>query len=80
MKTLVDNFSVLSIEKCLLQKLPEMFTPETVIGLDDTQVEGIAAESEESRAERSRATEKLKVLERTLKVLNSLDRHKPSGQ
>jgi hypothetical protein len=79
-KTLVDNFSVLSIEKCLLQKLPEMFTPEIVIGLEEDQVERIAAESEESRAERSRATEKLTVLENTLKVLQSLDRHKASGK
>lgn len=80
MKTLVDNFSVLSIEKCLLQKLPEMFTPEIVIGLDDAQIEGIASESEESRAERSRATEKLQVLEETLNVLRSLDRHKITGK
>jgi hypothetical protein len=80
MKTLVDNFSVLSIEKCLLQKLPEMFTPEIVLGLGDDEIESIAAESGESRAERSRASEKLKVLESTLKVLQSLDRHKASGE
>ena len=57
-----------------------MLTPETVIGLDDAQIESIAAESEESRAERSRTTEKLKVLEETLNVLRSLDRHKTSGK
>ena len=79
MKTLVDNFSVLSIEKCLLQKLPEMFTPEIVMDLDDAQIESIAAESEESQTERNRATEKLNVLQSTLKVLQSLDRHKVSG-
>lgn len=80
MKTLVDNFSVLSIEKCLLQKLPSMFTPEIVLGLEDNQVESIAAESEESLTERNRATEKLTVLEKTLKILQGLDRHKTAGK
>lgn len=80
MKTLVDNFSVLSIEKCLLQQLPKMLTPEVVIGLEDAEVESIAAESEESQLERSRTTEKLKVLKSTLKVLQSLDRHKSTVQ
>lgn len=80
MKTIVDNFSVLSIEKCLLQKLPDMLTPEIVLGLDDEQIESIAAESAESRAERTQAVEKLKVLEGTLKVLQSLDRHKSTDE
>ncbi|KAF7504265.1 hypothetical protein GJ744_002523 [Endocarpon pusillum] len=79
-KTLVDVFSELAIEQCLLQKLPEMFTPEVVFALGPDEIESIAAESEESRVERSRATEKLKVLESTLKVLHSLDRHKITVQ
>jgi hypothetical protein len=56
-----------------------MFTPEVVFALEPDEIESIAAESEESRIERSRATEKLKVLERTLKVLHSLDRHKSAS-
>jgi hypothetical protein len=79
-KTLVDIFSELAIEQCLLQKLPEMFTPEVVFALEPDEIESIAAESEESRIERSRTMEKLKVLEGTLKVLHSLNRHKSTGE
>lgn len=79
-KTLVDIFSELAIEQCLLQQLPEMFTPEVVFALEPDEIESIAAESEESRVERSRTMEKLKILEGTLKVLHSLDRHKSVGE
>jgi hypothetical protein len=77
MKVLVDVFSVLSIEKCLLEKLPKIFYPEVVIGLSDSVLESIAAETEDSKAERVSSTKKLEVLEATLKLLNRLDRHKP---
>jgi hypothetical protein len=77
MKTLVDVFSVLSIEKCLLEKLPGIFCPEVVIGLDDSLLQSIAAETEESKAERASSTKKLQILEATLKALHRLDRHKP---
>lgn len=80
MKTLVDDFSVLAVEKCLVKRLPDLLSPKTIAGLDDTTITNIAAETEESRLERSRATEKLKVLESTLLVLRSLDMHKPAGE
>lgn len=80
MKTFVDDFSVLAVEKCLVKRLPNLLSPKTIIPLDDDTVSNIAAETEESRLERSRATEKLKVLESTLVVLRSLDRHKPAGE
>jgi hypothetical protein len=76
MKTVVDNFSVLAVEKCLMKRLPDLLSPRTIMTLDDEKVTLIAAESEESRFERSRATDKLKVLESALVVLRSLDRHK----
>jgi hypothetical protein len=78
MKTMVDDLSVLAVEKCLVKRLPDLLSPETIIGLDDATIIRIAAETEESRLERSRVTEKLKVLESTLVVLRSLDRHKPA--
>lgn len=75
---MVDDLSVLAVEKCLVKRLPDLLSPETIIGLDDATTTRIAAETEESRLERSRVTEKLKVLESTLVVLRSLDRHKPA--
>jgi GTPase SAR1 family protein len=78
-KTLVDDFSVLAIEACLLEKLPEIFSPTVVSKLTDSVVEDIAGETEESKAERAAFLKKLQVLEETLSVLHRLDRHRPTG-
>ena len=79
-RSLVDNFCILSIEKCLLQKLAGLFCPEVVFSLDDAATEAIAAETEESKMERAASTRKMEILEASLKVLRSLDRHKPHGK
>ena len=78
MKTFVDDFSVLGVEKCLLYPLPDMFSPKTVISLSDKLVTNIAAETEDSQIERTRTMEKLKVLRATLDILHSLDMHQPT--
>jgi hypothetical protein len=80
MKTVVDNFSVLAVEKCLLKRLPDVLSPRTAGSLDDVTVSQIAAESEESRLERSRTTRKLDILKPALVVLCSLQRHKAVGK
>jgi hypothetical protein len=80
MKTLVDDFSVLAVEKCLLKRLPDVLSPKTAGSLDDVTVSQIAAETEESRLERSHATHKLSILEWALVVLRSLERHKAVGK
>jgi hypothetical protein len=79
MKTLVDDFSVLAVEKCLLQELPQPFSPKAVISLDDSTISDIAAETEESTAEGERANEKLRVLGAALTVLKGLRQLHPSG-
>ena len=76
MKVLVDNFAVLGIENCLLNMLPEMFSPETVMGLDEGLAEDIATETEDSLNERARVTRKLDSLEAGLKILNRLGQYK----
>lgn len=78
MKTLVDDFSVLAIER-YLQELPKIFSPEIVTTLDDTTIERIAAETKESVLERTRLMEKLKVLTSSHETLKGLDRQKPVG-
>jgi len=80
MKTLIDDFSVLAVEKCLLQQLPELFSPKTVISLDDTLTARVAAETDESRAERSETVQKLRVLETALVVLRSLAQSQTFGK
>jgi len=62
MKVMVDNFAVLGIEFCLLERLSEMLLSEIVINLDDVIVQEIAAEDEDSQIERVRALTKLQSL------------------
>ena len=70
MKVLVDNFSVLAVEKCMLSDLSNVLSPDIVMKLDDDMVSKIAAESESSILERKRTTEELKSLEEGLVTLN----------
>ncbi|KAJ9257405.1 hypothetical protein DTO207G8_2159 [Paecilomyces variotii] len=71
----IDDISVLAVERCLIQKLPFLFSPETVSRLQNPNVGKLAGESDESSAERSRLSEKLNALEQGLRSLKVLDKH-----
>lgn len=75
LKKVVDDISVLAVEECLIQQLPTLFMPEAVFNMDDDIIRGIAAESEESAAERERSTVRLRVLEMGLRDLSRLNNH-----
>lgn len=64
--------SVLAIENCLIQKLPDLLSLDRVCDLTDVEVHSIAGESSESVAERLRTTQKLQVLESGLVELSRL--------
>lgn len=72
MKRYVDDVSVLAIEKCLLQNLLTIFTSDTVLNLPPSVIQRVAGESEETAVERDAATEKLRVLEYAMTILNQL--------
>lgn len=80
MKTPIDDFSVLAVEKCLLQQLPEIFSLKTVISLDDTLTARVATETDESRSERVETVQKLRVLETALIVLRRLAQSQTIGE
>ncbi|KAI1292937.1 P-loop containing nucleoside triphosphate hydrolase protein [Xylaria venustula] len=63
LKTIVDEVSVLAIEKCLIQELPQLLSPETICDLTNEKVHSMAAEGETSVAARDRLNEKLEVLQ-----------------
>ncbi|KAK3294434.1 P-loop containing nucleoside triphosphate hydrolase protein [Chaetomium fimeti] len=75
LKSLVDSVSTLAVERCLLQKLSAILSPEIVCELTDDAVQRIAAESPESVAERVQAAEKLAVLEDAMFELKRLGMH-----
>ncbi|KAJ8132968.1 hypothetical protein O1611_g656 [Lasiodiplodia mahajangana] len=69
LKTLIDDVSVLAIERCLIQKLPQLLPPDKIYDLTDEQVRLMAGESESSAVERERLNKKLWVLQRGLTQL-----------
>jgi hypothetical protein len=66
---------VLAVEACLVESLPTIFCPETVLDIEDDIVAALAAENEDSLAERAQSSEKLKVLENGLRELKSIKQH-----
>ncbi len=80
MKVLVDNFSVLAVEKCVLSDLANCLSPERVMMLGDGLIGNIASETENSLNERRRTTEKLQTLNKGMLTLNRFNRQKLAGQ
>ncbi|KAI1385786.1 P-loop containing nucleoside triphosphate hydrolase protein [Hypoxylon trugodes] len=76
LKQVVDDFSKLAIEACLISKLPGLFTPELVFELSDDAIGRIAAESWEMADERKFLTEKLEILSSGMAELQRLSKHR----
>ena len=76
MKVFIDNFAVLAVEYCILEKVAGFFTPQTVLDLDEDVIESIAGETPQSKVERDRAVTKLNSLESGLKALRNIQRQK----
>jgi len=71
-KKIIDDFAVLAIEARCMQALPDLFSPADVIDIDDATVTALASESEESSKERTRCSEKLRILEDGLRALQDV--------
>lgn len=69
---MIDAFGMYAVEACLLEGLPNIFQPETVLELDEETITKIAGESSETVAEREDLVKKRKVLEETMLVLRRL--------
>ena len=80
MKVLVDNFSVLAVEKCLLHDLADILSPDTIIKLSDDEVAALAAETETSLRERQRAMEEVATLQEGLTVLSRFGQFRGAGK
>ncbi|PBP22809.1 hypothetical protein BUE80_DR006361 [Diplocarpon rosae] len=78
LKKLIDDVSIFAIERCLIQKLPDLLSSDVILDLTDEDVQRIAGESIESVAERARTVHKLQVLETGMAELKRLKRHDPS--
>lgn len=72
---MIDNVATLAVEACLIQKLPAIFTADTVYGMQDTDVQCLAGESKKVVEERARVMQKLELLQNSLYDLKRLDKH-----
>jgi hypothetical protein len=77
LKKLIDDISILAIEQCLIQKLPDLLSPDIICDLTDEQIQRIAGESSELATDRKSAMEKLKVLESGMVELKRMKTYKP---
>ncbi|EXJ69828.1 uncharacterized protein A1O5_06900 [Cladophialophora psammophila CBS 110553] len=67
LETFVDNVVVLGVESCLLSKLEEMFSPETVAEMKDDKLQLLGGETPEIISERRNLEARLRTLEEALK-------------
>lgn len=79
-KKFVDDFSVLAVEKCLLKRLAEIFSPHVVYKLADSTVGLIASEDTRTTDERHRLQVKMARMQRCVSKLHRLDRYHLSGE
>ncbi|KIX99396.1 uncharacterized protein Z520_04972 [Fonsecaea multimorphosa CBS 102226] len=67
LETFVQNVVVLGVESCLLSKLEEMFSPETVAQMNEDKLQLLGGETPEMITERTDLTARLQTLETALK-------------
>ncbi|KAK4941259.1 hypothetical protein LTR10_018795 [Elasticomyces elasticus] len=72
LKSVIDAFGMYAVEACLLEGLPDIFTPEIVYQLDDETVTRIAGESADTVVEREDLQKKFKALDETMVTLRRL--------
>ncbi|KAF3025031.1 hypothetical protein E8E14_014332 [Neopestalotiopsis sp. 37M] len=71
LKKFVDDVSVNAIEACLVQQLPEVFSPGVVWDLTEEEIEQLGSEASSTITERADLTKKLNVLEQGLRDLDA---------
>ena len=59
MKLLIDNVAVQAIEACLMNPLPNVISPTSIMKMNEDTVSRIAAEPEENQALREQLSRKL---------------------
>ncbi|KAK9413439.1 putative GED domain-containing protein [Seiridium unicorne] len=71
LKKFIDDVSVNGIEACLVQCLPDVFSPSVVWDLSDDDIELLGSEDNTTITERMELTQKLNILEEGLKDLDA---------
>jgi hypothetical protein len=72
----VDDVSIIAVEKCFIDKLPSLLTPNRVLELHPDKIKNLVGESEETTIARTKVVEKLRTLERGLQDIKSFQGHR----
>jgi hypothetical protein len=65
----INNVASLAVEQCLLKGLPKIFSSTIIREMGDEELEIVASESRDTRMERERVAERVKVLHQGLQTL-----------
>ncbi|KAI1813711.1 P-loop containing nucleoside triphosphate hydrolase protein [Poronia punctata] len=71
LRTFTDNVVILAIENCLIKDLPTILTTSTVSQMEDEELKGLAAESEETQVERAELQSEYDALKKGLDICKS---------
>ncbi|RYP49974.1 hypothetical protein DL768_004409 [Monosporascus sp. mg162] len=71
LKKFIDDVSVNAIETCLIQRLPDVFSPGVVWDLSEEQIGQLGSEDDSTVKEREDLTKKLRILEKGLMDLDA---------
>lgn len=77
---MVDNFSNLAIEQCLISKLPDLLSAETITNLDDETIGIIATETETAAWERATLESRLELCSSAVAKLKNVEGKRMPGE
>jgi hypothetical protein len=80
LKRVVDDFSTLAVEQCLVGRLPFLLRPEMIHEMSEEEIFQLASETEDTTIQREKCMERLAVLQAGLHELRSLDKHRLRSQ
>lgn len=66
--------STVLIEECILQRLPSLFSIDSVLDMDDSFIKSVADESTGSAIQRKRLTDKMKTLGKGLVAMRNFEK------
>lgn len=70
MKVVIDNVACLGVEQCLMRNLPNLFTPDSVVDLDEETIRNIASEPPGLTIKRKKLQKKKQSLLEGLQILD----------
>ncbi|KAG5918313.1 hypothetical protein E4U53_004102, partial [Claviceps sorghi] len=73
----IDDIGALGVECCLIEKLRDVFDPSHIYGMDDAQLQHLAAENPAATQERAKLTDKMQLLHKALHELRGLSKYRP---